>query len=58
MLALDDALRARLLNLVRGPGERLIVVLAGVHALRPPEICALTLAAVGLGRLASIACTW
>jgi hypothetical protein len=47
VLALDDALRARLLGLHDEPGKRLIVLLAGVHALRPSQICALTLDAVG-----------
>jgi hypothetical protein len=47
VLALDDALRARLLGRVDEPGERLIVLLAGVHALRPSQICALTLDAIG-----------
>jgi integrase len=46
VLPLDDALRARLLGLVNEPGNRLIVLLAGVHALRPSQICALTLDAI------------
>jgi integrase len=46
VLPLDDALRARLLGYLHEPGERLIVLLAGVHALRPSEICALTLDAI------------
>jgi integrase len=32
---------------VNEPGKRLIVLLAGVHALRPSQICALTLDAIG-----------
>ena len=47
VLALDDALRPRLLERLDEPGERLIMLLAGVHALRPSRICALTLDAVG-----------
>ena len=43
VLPLDDCLRARLLGRLHNPAERLIVLLAGVHALRPAEICALTL---------------
>jgi len=43
VLPLDDALRAGLLGRLHDPGERLIVLLAGVHALRPSDICALTL---------------
>ena len=43
VLPLDDGLRARLLGRLRDPAERLIVLLAGVHALRPADICALTL---------------
>ena len=46
VLALDNALRARLLGCLHEPGERLIVFLAGVHALRPSEICAVTLDAI------------
>jgi hypothetical protein len=49
VLPLDDTLRARLLSSLNKPGERLIVLLAGVHALRPAGICALTLDAVGPG---------
>ncbi len=47
VLPLDDALRALLLDRVDEPGERLIMLLAGVHALRPSQICALTLDAIG-----------
>jgi hypothetical protein len=47
VLALDDTLRACLLGSLDEPGERLIVLLAGVHALRPSQICALTLDAIG-----------
>jgi integrase len=43
VLPVDDGLRARLLGRLRDPAERLIVLLAGVHALRPSDICALTL---------------
>jgi integrase len=43
VLPIDDGLRAGLLSRLHGPAERLIVLLAGVHALRPPDICALTL---------------
>jgi integrase len=43
VLPLEDGLRARLLGLLHDPAERLIVLLAGVHALRPADICALTL---------------
>jgi hypothetical protein len=43
VLPLDDTLRARLLGSLAEPGQRLIVLLAGVHALRPSQICALTL---------------
>jgi integrase len=43
VLPLDDGLRASLLGRLHGPAERLIVLLAGVHALRPADICALTL---------------
>jgi integrase len=43
VLPLDDGLRASLLGCLRDPGERLIVLLAGVHALRPSDICALML---------------
>ena len=43
VLPLDDGLRARLLGGLHDPAERLIVLLAGVHALRPADICALTL---------------
>ena len=35
VLPLDDGLRARLLGRLHDPAERLIVLLAGVHALRP-----------------------
>jgi hypothetical protein len=47
VLPLDDTLRAGLLGRLNEPGERLIVLLAGVHALRPSQICALTLDAIG-----------
>jgi integrase len=47
VLPLDDGLRARLLGTVHDPAERLIVLLAGVHALRPSDICALVLDDVG-----------
>jgi integrase len=43
VLPLDDGLRASLLGRLHDPGERLIVLLAGVHALRPSDICALML---------------
>jgi hypothetical protein len=43
VLPLDDGQRARLLGRLHDPGERLIVLLAGVHALRPADICVLTL---------------
>ena len=43
VLPLDDGLRASLLGHLHDPGERLIVLLAGVHALRPADICALML---------------
>ena len=36
VLPLDDSQRARLLGRLHDPAERLIVLLAGVHALRPP----------------------
>ena len=48
VLPLDDSLRAGLLGRLPGPTERLIVLLAGVHALRPAGICALTLDDVNL----------
>ena len=38
VLPLDDTLRARLLGRLHEPAERLIVLLAGVHALRPGDI--------------------
>jgi integrase len=47
VLPLDDTQRARLLGLVDEPSQRLIMLLAGMHALRPSQICALTLDAVG-----------
>jgi hypothetical protein len=47
-LGLDPARRAGLLNQLHRPGERLIVLLAGVHALRCVQICALTVDAVDL----------
>jgi integrase len=43
VLPLDDSLRAGLLGRLHDPAERLIVLLAGVHALRPRDICALAL---------------
>ena len=48
VLPLDDGLRAGLLGQLHDPAERLIVLLAGVHALRPADICALTLDDVNL----------
>jgi integrase len=48
VLPLDDGLRAGLLGRLHDPAERLIVLLAGVHALRPADICALTLDDVNL----------
>jgi hypothetical protein len=47
-LELDPHLRAGLLARLDQPGERMIVLLAGVHALRPAQLCALTLDAVDL----------
>jgi hypothetical protein len=47
VLPLDATRRARLLGDLDEPAGRLIVLLAGVHALRPSQICALTLDAVG-----------
>ena len=49
VLPLDDTQRARLLSHLQEPGQRLVVLLAGVHALRPSQICGLTLDAVGPG---------
>ena len=49
VLPLGDALRARLLSALEEPGKRLIVLLAGVHALRPSQIRALTLNAASPG---------
>jgi integrase len=43
VLPLGDTQRARLLCHLNEPAQRLIVLLAGVHALRPSQICALTL---------------
>jgi integrase len=43
VLPLDDGLRAGLLGQLHDPAERLIVLLAGVHALRPADICTLML---------------
>ncbi len=43
VLPLDDTRRARLLSHLHEPAQRLIVLLAGVHALRPSDIRALTL---------------
>ena len=48
VLPLDDGLRAGLLGRLHDPAEQLIVLLAGVHALRPSDICALTLDDVDL----------
>jgi hypothetical protein len=45
-LELDPAVRASLLARIGSPNERLIVLLAGVHALRSAQICTLTLDAV------------
>jgi integrase len=47
VLPLDDTQRGRLLGRLRDPAERLIVLLAGVHALRPSDIRALALDDVG-----------
>jgi hypothetical protein len=47
VLPLGDTQRARLLAALDEPAHRLIVLLAGVHALRPSQICALTLDAIG-----------
>jgi hypothetical protein len=47
-LGLDPAVRAGLLGRLERPDERLVVLLAGVHALRPAQICALVLDAVNL----------
>jgi integrase len=47
-MGLDPAVRAGLLARLDRPDERLIVLLAGVHALRPAQICTLTLDAVDL----------
>ena len=43
VLPLDDGQRARLLGRLGDPAERLIVLLAGVHALRPSDIRVLML---------------
>jgi integrase len=43
VLPLDDSQRARLLGRLHDPAGRLIVLLAGVHALRPSDIRALVL---------------
>jgi integrase len=43
VLPLGDDLRASLLGRLHDSGERLIVLLAGVHALRTADICALML---------------
>jgi integrase len=48
VLPLDDGLRAGLLGRLHDPAGQLIVLLAGVHALRPAGICALTLDDVNL----------
>ena len=47
VLPLDDGQRAGLLGRLHDPASRLIVLLAGVHALRPGDIRALTLDDVG-----------
>jgi hypothetical protein len=47
VLPLDPARRSSLLGSLPEPGQRLIVVLAGVHALRPSQISALPLDAAG-----------
>jgi hypothetical protein len=47
-LGLDPAVRAGLLGRLDHPYERLVVLLAGVHALRPAQICAMVLDAVDL----------
>ncbi len=47
-LGLDPAVRASLLARLDRPDERLVVLLAGVHALRSAQICALTLDAIDL----------
>lgn len=49
VLPLDDTLRARLLRSLDEPSQWLIMLLAGVHALRPSQICALALDAAGPG---------
>jgi hypothetical protein len=49
VLPLDDTLRARLLRSLDEPSQRLIMLLAGVHALRPSQIRALALDAAGPG---------
>jgi hypothetical protein len=49
VLPLDDALRARLLGRLDDPAGRLIVLLAGVHALRPAGIRVLMLDDTGPG---------
>jgi integrase len=47
-LGLDQAVRAGLLGRLQRPDQRLMVLLAGVHALRSAQICALGLDAVDL----------
>jgi integrase len=47
-IALDPGVRAGLLDRLDDPDQRLIVLLAGVHALRTAEICALSLNEVDL----------
>jgi hypothetical protein len=47
-LGLDPAVRAGLLARLKRPDQRLVVLLAGVHALRSAQICTLTLDAVDL----------
>src|SRR5262249_41193927 len=50
VLPLDDSQRARLLGRLHEPASRLIVLLAGVHALRTSDIRALALDDVGPAR--------
>jgi integrase len=47
VLPIDDGQRAGLLSGLHDPGEQLIVLLAGVHALRTSDICALRLEDAG-----------
>jgi hypothetical protein len=48
VLGLDPGRRAGLLGQLHRPGERLVVLLTGVHALRCAQLCALTVDAVDL----------